>query len=41
MARIIASKKAANREKDRLVLPILEDVQAALRDKEASSDERE
>lgn len=37
LARIIASKKAANREKDRLVLPILEDAQAALDDKEDSN----
>lgn len=33
LARIIASKKAANRAKDRLVLPILEDALAALSDK--------
>lgn len=38
LARIIASKKAANREKDRLVLPILEDALAALQDTEEPRD---
>ncbi|MFQ5719958.1 MAG: hypothetical protein ACE5IK_10465 [Acidobacteriota bacterium] len=42
LARIIASKKAANREKDRLVLPILEDAQAAsLDNEEDGNDESE
>ena len=31
LARIIASKKASNREKDRLVLPVLEDALATLK----------
>ena len=31
LERIIASKKAANREKDKLVLPVLEDAAAAIR----------
>ncbi|MFH0909460.1 MAG: hypothetical protein V1929_11925 [bacterium] len=31
LSRIIASKKAANREKDRLVLPVLEDLAAVAR----------
>jgi hypothetical protein len=31
LARIIASKKAANRDKDRLVLPVLEDALATLK----------
>jgi hypothetical protein len=34
LERIIVSKKATNREKDRLVLPVLEDAAAALRDRE-------
>jgi len=33
LERIIASKRAANREKDRLVLPVLEDAAAVLRDR--------
>jgi hypothetical protein len=33
LERIIASKKATNREKDRLVLPVLEDAAATLRDR--------
>ena len=37
--RIIVSKRATNREKDRLVLPVLEDALAALRDKEGPGDE--
>jgi hypothetical protein len=31
LARIVASKRAANREKDRLVLPVLEDALATLK----------
>jgi hypothetical protein len=31
LARIIASRKASNREKDRLVLPVLEDALATLK----------
>ncbi len=31
LERIIVSKKAANREKDRLILPVLEDAQATLK----------
>jgi hypothetical protein len=31
LARIIVSKKASNREKDRLVLPVLEDALATLK----------
>jgi predicted nucleotidyltransferase len=33
LERIIASKKATNREKDRLVLPVLEDAAATLRER--------
>jgi len=33
LERIIASKKATNREKDRLVLPVLEDAAEALRER--------
>jgi hypothetical protein len=33
LERIIVSKKATNREKDRLVLPVLEDAAAVLRDR--------
>lgn len=36
LERIIKSKKAANREKDRLILPVLEDSAAALRDRKRS-----
>ncbi len=37
LERIIASKRAANREKDRLILPILEDAAAVLRAKKGSA----
>ena len=33
LSRIIASKKAANRRKDRLILPVLEDAAATLRER--------
>ena len=33
LSRIIASKKAANRTKDRLILPVLEDAAATLRER--------
>ena len=33
LERIIASKKATNREKDRMVLPVLEDAAATLRER--------
>jgi hypothetical protein len=33
LERIIASKKATNREKDRLILPVLEDAAATLRER--------
>ena len=34
LERIITSKKATNREKDRLVLPVLEDAAATLRERQ-------
>ena len=37
LSRIIASKKAANRRKDRLVLPVLEDAAATLRERSSKS----
>lgn len=36
LQRIIASKKAANREKDKLILPVLEDTLAVLEERESS-----
>jgi len=37
LSRIIASKKAANRRKDRLILPVLEDTAATLRERGSKS----
>jgi hypothetical protein len=37
LSRIIASKKAANRRKDRLILPVLEDAAATLRERDSDS----
>ena len=37
LARIIASKKAANRRKDRMILPVLQDTAATLRERGSKS----
>jgi hypothetical protein len=37
LSRIIASKKAANRNKDRMILPVLEDAAATLRERGSDS----
>jgi hypothetical protein len=37
LSRVIVSKKAANRSKDRLILPVLEDVAATLREHDPDS----
>ena len=37
LARIIASKKAANRRKDRMILPVLQDTAATIRERGSKS----